>query len=82
MGFRSKTAGVGKGIVLALAALVAACAGHRHDSGDVIVDTQGVDMHAYHHDLEECRVGRRGSSHRRWRAVRRGPGRRRGRHRR
>ena len=53
---RSKAAEARMGIVVALAALAAACAGHRHDSGDVIVDTRGVDMHAYHHDLEECRA--------------------------
>jgi hypothetical protein len=56
MGVRSKAAEARMGIVVALAALAAACAGHRHDSGDVIVDTRGVDMHAYHHDLEECRA--------------------------
>jgi outer membrane lipoprotein SlyB len=43
-------------LVLACALVLAACAAHRHRSGDVIVDTQGVDMHAYHHDLEECRA--------------------------
>ncbi len=56
MGFQGKTAGVRMATVAALAALVMACAGQRHDSGDVIVDTRGVDMHAYHHDLAECRA--------------------------
>lgn len=52
--------------VTALAAALGGCAGHRGAEDRVIVDTRGVDMHAYHHDVEECeayaeqvRVGRR-----------------------
>lgn len=53
-------------LVTGLAALLGGCAGHRGAAERVIVDTRGVDPHAYHHDVEECedyaaqvRVGRR-----------------------
>jgi outer membrane lipoprotein SlyB len=42
-------------IVLFLAVALSACASTRHRSGDVIVDTKGVDMVAYERDLYEYR---------------------------
>ncbi len=56
-------------MVAGLLALVAGCAGQRRGEDRVIVDTQGVDMHAYRQDLADCeayadqvRVGRRAAT--------------------
>lgn len=53
-------------VVMGLAVVLAGCAGPRGGQDRVIVDTRGLDMHVYHHDVEECeayadqvRVGRR-----------------------
>ncbi len=41
-------------VVMGLLAVLAGCTGQRGGQDRVIVDTQGVDLHAYDHDVEEC----------------------------